>query len=77
MKETYGEELITKLDSVDWKAWFKGQGLPPVISQFDQTLAIACKSLAARWTSDSAGTSVFSPADIEDFTPTQKSTYLD
>lgn len=76
MKKAHGDEKIAKLNSVDWDAWFKGQGFPPVISEFDQTLAIACKSLATRWT-ESAGGGVFSPSDIEDFSPTQKMAFLD
>ncbi|KAI8823567.1 peptidase family M1-domain-containing protein [Fimicolochytrium jonesii] len=37
------------LDTVDWDAWFFKPGKPPVLNQYDDTLAKACEELAQEW----------------------------
>ncbi|CAB3406460.1 unnamed protein product [Caenorhabditis bovis] len=38
------------LDQVDWKLWLNQPGIPPK-PQYDSSLMLACKELAAKWTS--------------------------
>jgi len=45
-----GKEKIELLDSIDWNAWFYGEGLKlPVELQHDMTLTTQAYELAARW----------------------------
>lgn len=36
-------------DVVDWDAWWKTPGMPPIKPEFDNTLAVACTELCQRW----------------------------
>ncbi|KAI8056806.1 peptidase family M1-domain-containing protein [Syncephalis plumigaleata] len=78
MDKHHGSEKVALLNQVDWHAWFKGTGMPPVTNEFDTTLAEACISLAKRW--DAARTSDeldFTPQDIENFSSSQKVAFFD
>ncbi|KAI9593051.1 peptidase family M1-domain-containing protein [Syncephalis fuscata] len=78
MRKHHGDEKVKVLDQVDWHAWIKGTGMPPVTNEFDTSLAEACISLANRW--DAARNSDkldFSPNDIKDFSSSQKVAFFD
>ncbi|KAI9598489.1 peptidase family M1-domain-containing protein [Syncephalis fuscata] len=49
MEQRHGAEKIKTLETVNWHAWLKEPGMPPVTNQFDPTLANACIRLCARW----------------------------
>uniref|UniRef100_T1PAM3 Leukotriene A(4) hydrolase n=1 Tax=Musca domestica TaxID=7370 RepID=T1PAM3_MUSDO len=38
-----------KLNEIDWELWLSSEGMPPIIPQFDQTLANVSKQLALLW----------------------------
>eukprot|EP00099_Drosophila_melanogaster_P018767 NP_609916.5 uncharacterized protein Dmel_CG10602, isoform F [Drosophila melanogaster] len=42
-----------KLSAVDWDLWLKSEGMPPVIPNFDESLANVTKELASLWSSKS------------------------
>ncbi|KAF4518317.1 hypothetical protein B566_EDAN009105 [Ephemera danica] len=48
---TFFADKKNVLDSVDWQTWFFGTGMPPVIPQYDTSLAEQCSKLAERWQS--------------------------
>ncbi|KIY73540.1 Metalloprotease [Cylindrobasidium torrendii FP15055 ss-10] len=76
-----GPEMVKKLDSVDWDAWFFGEGLSlPVEMKYDTTLATKAYDLASRW--DAARTKEvadldFSAKDIESFSSLQSTVFLE
>ncbi|XP_035735268.1 leukotriene A-4 hydrolase-like [Vespa mandarinia] len=73
----YFPNKIELLDSVDWNAWFNTPGMPPVIPNYDKSLAIACTELAQKWISwDETTTSPFDKNDIQNLTAIQKITFL-
>lgn len=37
------------LESIDWETWLYKPGMPPVINEYDQTLAQAAYDLASKW----------------------------
>jgi aminopeptidase N len=49
MKTKHGDEVVKKLDTIDWNKWLSSPGLPPVQPQFDTSLAQVCFSLATGW----------------------------
>ncbi|KAH7106395.1 peptidase family M1-domain-containing protein [Auriculariales sp. MPI-PUGE-AT-0066] len=72
---------IEALDSVDWDAWFFGQGESlPVQPQYDTTLAEKAYALAKRW-DDSRGSPSsklsFKKEDLDDFTSNEKTVLLE
>jgi hypothetical protein len=46
-----GKVSAEKLAEIDWDTWYKGNGLPPVVNTFDDTLQKQCQALAEKWTS--------------------------
>jgi len=44
------------LDEVNWKAWWKTPGMPPIKPKFDETLSSACTELRMRWMAWFVGT---------------------
>jgi leukotriene-A4 hydrolase len=38
-----------KVGGIDWDSWFYGEGMPPVLPELDQTMAIASQNLADLW----------------------------
>lgn len=62
---------------MDWNAWFNTPGMPPVIPNYDKSLAIACTELAQKWISwEETTTSPFDKNDIQNLTAIQKITFL-
>lgn len=76
-----GMETIRLLDTVDWNAWFYGEGLKlPVEMQYDGTLATQAYELAARWdasrsTEDTSRLN-FKDSDLKDFNSNQIIVFL-
>ncbi|THH04799.1 hypothetical protein EW145_g5260 [Phellinidium pouzarii] len=75
------ESKIKALDSVDWDAWFYGEGLSlPVEMEYDITLAEQAYKLAERWDASrvkdvkSLG---FKSTDLDHFDSNQKSVFLE
>jgi leukotriene-A4 hydrolase len=76
-----GEDKIKALDSVDWDAWFYGEGVRlPVQEKLDLTLAEQAYALADRWdaarATDISRTS-FAAADMDGFNSNQKVVFLE
>lgn len=38
-----------KLDEIDWDLWLYGEGMPPIIPKFDDSLAIISQNLCTAW----------------------------
>ncbi|GLB36698.1 putative leukotriene A4 hydrolase, C-terminal [Lyophyllum shimeji] len=77
-----GAEKIKALDSVDWKAWFYGEGLSlPVEMDYDVTLATQAYALAAQWDAARSTSDVsqlkFTGSDIEGFNSNQIIVFLE
>ncbi|RDB24666.1 Leukotriene A-4 hydrolase [Hypsizygus marmoreus] len=77
-----GPEKIKALDSVDWDAWFYGEGLElPVKMEYDLTLAKQAYELAERW--DNARTKGdvaklgFKDSDLDGFNSNQIIVFLE
>jgi len=70
------------LNSVDWDAWFYGEGLKlPVKPSYDTTLADPAYSLAARWDASRSISDVteldFAASDVAAFNSNQKVVFLE
>ncbi|KAI8616940.1 peptidase family M1-domain-containing protein [Chytriomyces sp. MP71] len=80
-ERVHGKEKVAALDTVDWDAWFYSHGMPPVKNVFDESLANACKDLAARWTAharNTAGrTASFTKTDLASFQTNQTNVFLE
>ncbi|OCH94213.1 metalloprotease [Obba rivulosa] len=76
-----GEEKIKILDSVDWDAWFYGEGLSlPVEVEYDMTLAKQAYALAEKWdASRSSDVSQldFKGSDVDGLTTNQQIVFLE
>jgi len=76
-----GEEKVKALDSINWDAWFYGEGVElPVQEEVDLTLAKQAYALADRW--DRArdidiSKASFSADDIDGFNSNQKAVFLE
>ncbi|EEB94219.1 hypothetical protein MPER_07004, partial [Moniliophthora perniciosa FA553] len=75
------EEKIKALDSIDWNAWFYGEGTElPVKMEYDTSLAKSAYDLAERW-QKSASTDVskleFKETDLDGFNSNQKVVFLE
>ncbi|XP_024941988.1 leukotriene A-4 hydrolase [Cephus cinctus] len=65
------------LNSVDWETWLNKPGMPPVIPNYDTSLADACIALAKKWINWNENTSsIFSKSDIANLTANQKREFL-
>ncbi|KZV89070.1 hypothetical protein EXIGLDRAFT_838751 [Exidia glandulosa HHB12029] len=79
--EKHDKSKIEKLDSIDWDAWFYGQGESlPVEMEYDTSLAEAAYKLAARW--DQAREEPvekldFASGDLANFNSNQKLAFLE
>ncbi|PBK87275.1 hypothetical protein ARMGADRAFT_972092 [Armillaria gallica] len=76
-----GPEKIKALDSIDWDAWFYGEGTSlPVTMDYDTSLATKAYSLAERWDA-SRTTEVskldFKSDDLNDFNSNQTAVFLE
>ncbi|KAI0044083.1 leukotriene-A4 hydrolase [Auriscalpium vulgare] len=78
-KKHGGEEKTRALDSVDWDAWFYGEGTKlPVEPEYDTSLAKPAYDLAARWDASRASTSLdFKQSDLDSFNSNQKIAFLE
>ncbi|GAW02760.1 leukotriene-a4 partial [Lentinula edodes] len=76
-----GAEKIKALDSIDWKAWFYGEGLElPVKMEYDSSLAESAYKLAERWDSSRSveiSKLAFQANDLDAFSSTQKVVFLE
>jgi len=77
-----GPEKVKALDSIDWDAWFYGEGLKlPVEMEYDSTLAHAAYNLAARWNASRSVSPVidlvFKKSDLDTFISTQIVVFLE
>ncbi|KAL0078408.1 peptidase family M1-domain-containing protein [Phycomyces blakesleeanus] len=79
MLENNGQETVDKLNTIDFDLWLKGTGMPPVIPQFDTTLADICYTLADRWDKarDEESLSEFSSNDLNNMSSLQKVVFLE
>lgn len=75
-----GEEKIKALDSIDWDAWFYGEGVElPAQEKLDLTLAEQAYVLADRWDAARAvdvSRTPFVAADMDGFNSNQKVVFL-
>ncbi|KAI0075897.1 hypothetical protein K474DRAFT_1663655 [Panus rudis PR-1116 ss-1] len=77
-----GEEKIKALDSVNWDAWFFGEGLElPVKLEYDTSLAEEAYALAKRWDESRSQTDLsqlsFKETDLDTFNSNQKAVFLE
>ncbi|KAJ6620129.1 peptidase family M1-domain-containing protein [Mycena sp. CBHHK59/15] len=75
-----GPEKVKLLDSVDWNAWFYGEGMKlPVEMTYDETLAQAAYALAALWDASrsTADMAQFKETDLHDFNANQIIVFLE
>ncbi|KAJ3751229.1 peptidase family M1-domain-containing protein [Lentinula detonsa] len=76
-----GAGKIKALDSIDWDAWFYGEGLQlPVKMEYDSSLAESAYKLAERWDSSRAveiSKLSFHESDLDNFSSTQKVVFLE
>jgi len=79
MEKTHGQEVVDKLNTIDFELWLRGTGMPPVDPQFDTTLADACYELAHKWDTarEDKDLKHFASSDVEKFTATQKIAFLE
>lgn len=75
-RQHHGDEMIKKLDTIDWKTWFYGTGMPPN-PHFDTSLVDECYALADRWTSVQSKDADFSSTDIKSFGAEQLQVFLE
>ncbi|CAL1696869.1 unnamed protein product [Somion occarium] len=79
-KKNGGDTKIKLLDSVDWNAWFFGEGLElPVKIEYDTTLAKQAYALAERWDAarSTSDLSEFKESDVESFNSNQQIVFLE
>ncbi|KAJ7116299.1 hypothetical protein C8R44DRAFT_832437 [Mycena epipterygia] len=77
-----GPEKIKLLDSIDWNAWFYGEGLKlPVKMEYDDSLAQEAYALANRWDASRSVAEVsgldFKKSDLDTFSSTQIVVFLE
>ncbi|KAJ7743783.1 peptidase family M1-domain-containing protein [Mycena metata] len=75
-----GPEKVKLLDSIDWDAWFYGEGVElPVKMTYDTTLAQAAYALADRWDASRSTTELteFKTSDLADFNSNQTIVFLE
>ncbi|KXS13096.1 leukotriene A-4 hydrolase-like protein [Gonapodya prolifera JEL478] len=74
-----GPSATEKLQAVDWDRWFNAPGMPIAGGAFDDTLAKEAEELAKKWSTLATGSATFapSPADVANFSATQKMVFLD
>ncbi|GJE92025.1 peptidase family M1-domain-containing protein [Phanerochaete sordida] len=74
-------EKVKALDTIDWQAWFYGEGTElPVKMEYDTSLAQQAWALAERWDkarSAEIASLDFHEADVKDFSSNQKVVFLE
>ncbi|CCM06484.1 uncharacterized protein FIBRA_08753 [Fibroporia radiculosa] len=81
-KQHGGEEKTRLLDSIDWNAWFYGEGIElPVEMDYDHTLAEQAYALAAKWDASRTISDVaqlpFKEEDVDILDTNQKILFLE
>ncbi|XP_058804623.1 leukotriene A-4 hydrolase [Phymastichus coffea] len=71
----YFSDKTEILNTVNWNAWFKSPGEPPVIPKYDTSLADEYLTLAKKWLAHE-NSSAFNTNDIDNWTPNQKEAFL-
>ncbi|KAI9567862.1 hypothetical protein HD554DRAFT_2205270 [Boletus coccyginus] len=75
------EDKIKALSSIDWDAWFYGEGVTlPVTLEYDLTLVTAAYDLADRWNASrdfDPGEIDFKPSDIDPLDSNQRAVFLE
>ncbi|KAI0245676.1 hypothetical protein BJV78DRAFT_1277392 [Lactifluus subvellereus] len=77
-----GQEKLDALNSVDWDAWFYGEGPKlPVEPSYDTSLAKSAYGLAARWDASRSVSDIaeldFAASDVENYNSNQKIVFLE
>ncbi|KAJ7487177.1 leukotriene A4 hydrolase, partial [Mycena galericulata] len=76
-----GPEKVKALDSIDWNAWFYGEGLKlPVDMEYDLTLAQQAYALADRWDASRSVAEAgldFKKSDLDTFNAMQIPVFLE
>ncbi|KAI0307397.1 leukotriene-A4 hydrolase [Multifurca ochricompacta] len=77
-----GREKLDALNTVDWDAWFYGEGMKlPVEPSYDTTLAESAYSLAALWDASRSIADVakldFAASDVTNYNSNQKIVFLE
>ncbi|KZT68834.1 hypothetical protein DAEQUDRAFT_745556 [Daedalea quercina L-15889] len=80
--EAHNKEKVKALNSIDWDAWFYGEGTElPVNMQYDTSLAEQAYALAAKWDSSRNTSDVsklpFTESDLEGFGSNQIVVFLE
>jgi len=78
-KQFFLENAKDKVDpkilaSIDWETWLRGNGLPPVINKFDESLHNQCIKLADQWKAGGEGCTA---DQIKNWPPIQVQVFLD
>eukprot|EP00042_Codosiga_hollandica_P053495 m.701133 g.701133 ORF g.701133 m.701133 type:complete len:607 (+) comp58710_c0_seq5:46-1866(+) len=68
---------VALLEEVDWDTWLNAPGMPPVIPEYDTSLADTAFQLATRWTAAQAPFDQFSAGDLAGFSSLQTQVFLD
>ncbi|XP_042225073.1 leukotriene A-4 hydrolase-like isoform X1 [Homarus americanus] len=64
-------------DAVDWQAWWHTPGMPPIEPQFDDSLAVVCKTLCKKWVEwDLAKDCPFLKDDLDKMSSNQRREWL-
>lgn len=72
----YFKDKEDVLNTVDWKAWLHGPGLPPTIPSYRSKSVKQCEDLCKRWADPDADESEFSSRDVADFKPRHTELFL-
>jgi leukotriene-A4 hydrolase len=66
------------VETLDWDLWFYGEGMPPVLPELDQSMAMASKDLASLWLSvDREGAAPPEENDMPSWSSLQITCFLD
>lgn len=65
-----------KLESIDWDTWLHAPGMPIYKPQFDESLAVVCRQLAAAWQAWDTDTTPNFTEQFDKFSAQQKSEFF-
>ena len=72
------QEVVDRINSFDWDAWFYEPGMPPTIPDYDRSMAEASEDLAQRWFNfDRNNQSTPADVDISTWSSGQTTCFLD
>lgn len=66
-----------KVGDIDWETWFYGEGMPPVVVDYDKTLAEASENLAQIWYAVDRNGRMLPTQDISSWSSAQLTCFLD